>query len=405
MSARYLVLVACLVLQICAGGIYAWSALVTPLREGYGFTALQTQLVFGTVLLTLTCVMIPAGRLQERYHPRPIAATGAVLFAVGYGIASVSGESFLLLWLGAGLIMGLALGCTYVCSMATGVKWFPRHKGLIMGLITGGYGAGAILMSQLTSVMRDSGWTVPDVFLHVGIGYGAVMLLAALCLRVPPRAEQELLPIVPLRQVFFERRFWQTFLVFLLGNLPGLMIIGSIQPIGKEQGLDIATAVLAISVLSVGNAGGRVFWGWMFDSIGRDRAVVGSMLLVVAAPILIWLAGDSSWLFLGAAFLVGLSFSSCLVLHPAYIAREYGANRFGAVYPWVSLAHGLGAVAGPAIGGATRDATGGYDLALLIATLLAALGLMAFWLLRPRQYPSVTGKPPAEPDPLSLPPG
>lgn len=405
MSTRYITLLACIMLQVCGGGVYAWSNMVIPLQESFGFTNFQVQLVFGTVVMMLTTTTLLTGRLQQRYHPLPVAAVGSCLFATGFAVASISGDNFFLLWLGAGFIMGMALGCTYVCAMATGVKWFPRHKGLVTGLVAGGYGGGAVLMSQITKAMQAADWTVPEIFRTVGLGFGLIMLLCSLLLRIPPDDQTEIKAIVPLRKVFVDRKFWQTFLVFLLGNLPGLMIIGAIKPIGIEQGLTVAVAVLAISVLSVGNALGRVFWGWMFDLIGRERALLSSMLLITLTPGLVWLSGDQPWAFLLAAFLVGIGFSSCLVLHAAFIAAEYGPNRFGAVYPWVTLAHGFGALIGPTLGGTTRDWTGSYDLALLLATLAAALGLVAFFLLAPARRPTrKTASQIEGDDPLSVPP-
>ncbi len=397
---RYLVLLAAILMQACFGGIYAWSNLVEPLRQQYGFTTLHTQFIFGTVLMALTGTMILSGRLQDRHHPRPVALTGGVLYLAGFLTASVAGESFLLLWLGAGLLTGVAIGCGYVCAVATSVKWFAHRKGLATGIVVGAYGCGAIFMSLLSEAMLDGGWSVAEVFRGIGLVYGSLIITASLLLFVPPTgatggkdgSAAEVAdapadvpaaapPVRLMRDVLRDRRCIAVFIVFLFGNLPGLMVIGNLRPMAEQAGVGSAWALASISILAVANASGRVLWGLAFDLFGYRVMVVTAMGVVIASMLLmlaVALGPGGPWLLVVAVVLVGLGFSSCLVLHPAHIAGRFGPARFGSVYPWIGLAHGLGAILGGPLGGFTADLAGGYASAYLAGAVLAGLGLLVF---------------------------
>ncbi len=400
---RYLVLLAAILMQACFGGIYAWSNLVEPLREQYGFTTLHTQFIFGTVLMALTGTMIVSGRLQDRHHPRPVALTGGVLYLAGFLTASVAGERFLLLWLGAGLLTGIAIGCGYVCAVATSVKWFAHRKGLATGIVVGAYGCGAIFMSLVSEAMLDDGWSVAEVFRGIGLVYGTLIIAASLLLFVPPKeaggrdgtgaagvsdvpADRAagVPPDVPVRRVVRDRRCIAVFIVFLCGNLPGLMVIGNLRPMAEQAGASPAWALAAISILAVANTSGRVLWGLAFDQFGYRRMVLTSMAIVIGSMLLMLLTAGGvggvggTWLLAVAVILVGLGFSSCLVLHPAHIAGRFGPARFGSVYPWIGLAHGLGAILGGPLGGVTADLAGGYASAYVAGAVLAGIGLALF---------------------------
>ena len=60
------VLLAAMAMQLCLGGIYAWSAFVPALRSNFGYTAAQTQFVFGSALVILCLGALVTGRIQDR---------------------------------------------------------------------------------------------------------------------------------------------------------------------------------------------------------------------------------------------------------------------------------------------------------------------------------------------------
>lgn len=386
---RYVVLAASVIIQLCIGGIYAWSVFVSPLVSEYGFSTAQTQVVFGVTLAAFPIAMVFAGRLQEKRGPRLVATIGGFLFGCGYVLASISGGAFPFILLGIGVIGGAGIGFCYVCPLATCVKWFPKYKGLVTGLAVAGFGGGAVLLSLMASTLIDHGSNVLEVFRVVGLVYGVVLVSCAMLLRNPRDTLHIAQKGVQLGSVIRQSKFWSLWSGMFCGTFAGLMVIGSIKPIGVSAGLNPKQAVLAVGTLAIGNAAGRVFWGIVHDRIGR-YAIPLSLMVLCLAVMLLLPSAFSGLTFALAAALTGFGFGACFIVYAAQVAAEYGPNAIGNVYPIIFLAYGLSGVVGPPVGGALFDRTGSYAASLGVAAFITAFGIAATILLA--RYRPVRGR-------------
>lgn len=62
-----------------------------------------------------------------------------------------------------GILNGMGSGLAYGVSMAVGMRYFPKHKGLINGLILSGYGLGAFIFNPLiTYIVNPDNYILPD---------------------------------------------------------------------------------------------------------------------------------------------------------------------------------------------------------------------------------------------------
>jgi MFS transporter, OFA family, oxalate/formate antiporter len=374
----YITLLAAVVLQLCLGGIYAWSGLVGPMQRQLGFSGIQTQLVFGVVFAAFTLSMIFTGRLLDRTSPRPLAVAGGALLLLGYTVAARSSGGFVPVLAGVGLLGGLAIGLGYPAAIAAPARWFPARRGLVTGVVVGGYGGGAMLTTALYEWLLAQGLGVQEVLFRVGLGYGILIMVCGLLLAVPEAEGGPTTETIRRMDLLRDGRFWRLVIAFFCGNLPGLLVIGNLKPLGIALGNSPAVSAMAIVVLSVGNSGGRVLWGALFDRLGARRAVTASLLLVLGAGALMVAGGGSAPLFLAGALLTGLGFASCLVLHAAQVMRTWGAEQFGTVYGLVILAHGAGALVGPPLGGLSQDLLGSFIPGLVAALVVAAVGLALY---------------------------
>lgn len=377
---RYSVLIASMVIQLCIGGIYAWSTFVTPLSSDFGLSTTQTQLIFGVTFVVFTTVMVFAGRLQEKRGPRLVAMIGGFMFGCGYVVASFSGGSFPLILLGIGVISGAGIGFCYVCPLATCIKWFPESKGLVTGLAVAGFGGGAVLLSLFTGFLIDHGNNILEVFRVVGFTYGVVLVTSAMFLRNPKDAFQKPLDNVPLRQLLRQRRFWSLALGMFCGTFAGLMVVGNIKLIGMSAKLNSEQAGLAISTLAIGNALGRILWGFVHDKIGRCAIPVSLMVLCIAIIMLLPSASSETTFALAAA-LTGFGFGACFVVYAAQVTVDYRLNAISNIYPIIFLAYGLSGILGPPVGGALFDKTGNYSASMMVAALITAFGIITTTLL------------------------
>jgi OFA family oxalate/formate antiporter-like MFS transporter len=391
---RWLVVVGGILIQLCLGAIYAWSAFTKKLTlDPYNFTKTQTQIIFSVGLLTFAIVMaLVAGNWQKKVGPRKVAAVGGLVLGLGYILAGLVGTSFVGILLGVGILGGAGIGLAYVCPIAALVKWFPDKKGMITGLAVAGFGFGALLWIMLTGGFKfgewvnltpgwdglyGMGWSVNKVFILYGVLFAAVVGIGSIVLVNPPEGW---LPAgwTPARtgaagtggvsysvgQMVRTYQYWILFLTFTVGALAGLMVIGVIKLFGMDSlqagGVEAARA-MAITNTAMGlfyallNGLGRIAWGTVSDKLGRKTSIALMSLFQGIMMIAFFFIGRYEWgLYLGAA-VIGFNFGGNFALFPAATADLFGNKTVGVNYPFVFLAYGVGGVVGPILGGIMGD--------------------------------------------------
>lgn len=408
---RWLVVAGGILIQVCLGAIYAWSAFTAKLTVApFDFTRTQTQVIFSVGLLSFAIVMaLVAGKWQARSGPRVVAATGGVILGLGYLLAGFSGTSFAGLLIGIGILGGAGIGLAYVCPIAALVKWFPDKKGMITGLAVAGFGFGALIWIKLTGGFRfgpvdltpgweglyGAGWSVNDIFKLYGVLFAGLVGLGSLVMVNPPEGWQPEGWMPPAgsassggvefstAEMFRTRQYWTLFTVFVVGALSGLMVIGIIRLFGIDaltaKGMEVGQATV-ITGTAMGlfyalfNGLGRIVWGTVSDSLGRRKSIALMSLIQGLMMIAFFFVGGSEWgLYLGAA-LIGFNFGGNFALFPAATADIFGNNSVGVNYPWVFMAYGVGGLFGPILGGIMGD-SGAWAYAFIpagIACLAAA---------------------------------
>ncbi len=395
---RWLVVVGAILIQLCLGAIYAWSAFtgkLTAVDGAFQFTKTQTQIIFSLGLATFAVVMaLIAGKWQAKVGPRIVAITGGAVMGLGYIIGGLSGASFWGILIGVGLLGGAGIGLGYVCPIATCVKWFPDKKGMITGLAVAGFGFGALIWIKLTSGfvfgpvnltpgwtgLYGAGWTVSNVFILYGVLFAALVGLGAMVMVNPPEgwSPKGWAPATgaaagssgqrsfTVGQMVRTSQYWSLFLTFMVGATVGLMVIGVIGLFGKDAlttrgGLDATNATI-ITGTAMGlfyalmNGLGRIIWGSLSDKLGRKNSIVLMSLLQGVMMIAFYFIGSMEWgLYLGAA-IIGFNFGGNFALFPAATADFFGNKSVGTNYPWVFMAYGVGGILGPILGGAMGDA-------------------------------------------------
>ncbi|MBN1788149.1 MAG: OFA family MFS transporter [Sedimentisphaerales bacterium] len=386
---RWLVVVGGILIQLCLGAIYAWSAFTKKLTmEPYNFTKPQTQLVFSIGLVTFAVIMaLIAGKWQKKAGPRIVALTGGLVLGAGYLLAGFSGTNFLGMLIGVGVLGGAGIGLAYVCPIAALAKWFPDKKGLIMGLAVAGFGFGALIWVKLTQGFQfgpidltpgwtglyGAGYTVSGVFKLYGILFAVLVGIGSIVMINPPEGWLPVGWTPPETGAGSEGRanftpiemaktyqFWLLFFNFTVGAMAGLMVIGIIKLFGMEalakNGID-STKASIITGTAMGlfyalfNGLGRIIWGTASDKLGRKNSIILMNLLQGVMMIVFFFLGGNEWgLYIGAT-IIGFNFGGNFALFPAATADLFGNKNVGLNYPWVFMAYGVGGLVGPMLGG------------------------------------------------------
>ena len=430
---RWIIVVGAIMIQLALGAIYAWSAFTTPLQgtsefvSEFAFSRTQTQAIFSAGLATFALFTIIGGRLQKKIGPRKVALAGGILLGLGYILGSFVGANFALKLIGIGIIAGAGIGLAYVIPIAVGVKWFPDKKGLLSGLAVAGFGFGAfiwILMANPPSILGFNGivakqtgsfaYTIANVdgcFRLYGIIFLLLVVAGSLVMRNPPEGwkpagwkEPEALlskkkkiisDLVP-KEMLRTRQFYLLWVMFFIGALAGLMVIGNVQNFAKsatdgfsaygfsvQEAIDFAVIGAAVS-LPIFNGIGRIVWGQISDKVGRRKALISMFLFQGITMMLFFYTTSNPYIFYVIVALIGFNFGGNFALFPAATADSFGAKNIGLNYGFVFMSYGIGGIVGPILAGMVQDAGMSFLYAFIPAAVMCFIAAVLALIYKPQ---------------------
>jgi len=391
-------------INLALGVLYSWSifkvAIKGSVESGGAFQWNIAQLndPFSVACLVFAFSMILAGRIQDRWGPRLTALLGGLL--VGTGFLLVSRSAAYGVWvLGFGVLAGMGIGFGYSAATPPALKWFPPARtGLIAGLVVSGFGLASVYIAPLSRHLIGR-FGLQTAMAILGAAFFAVVSALSLLLVNPPRdfvpaaapggavaaarpaaARRDLTPSQMLRTPA-AYVLWGT---FFIGAGAGLMVIGFIGEMAK-QALGEA-AFLAVAIMAVGNAGGRIAAGVASDRLGRQPAL---MILLGAQAVLMFLAAlltgagsASAPVCLLLATLIGFNYGGNLSLFPSFTKDRYGLRHFGMNYGIIFTAWGVGGFAMSRLSQMLYASSHSYTTSFLIAGGLLVAGCLLSLALR-----------------------
>lgn len=389
-------------MNLALGSLYAWSVFVLPLEKEFGWTRADTSWVFTIAIVSFAASFVLAGRIQDHRGPRTCAAIGGTLVGLGFVLSSWT-ASLWYLYVIFGVVVGIGNGFGYATPMPVASKWFPDKRGLVVGLMVGGYGGGSAIFGPVATALIDSvGWRV--TFQILGILFFAMGMAGTWLLKNPPAGYQPpgWKPVqsgagaqrstrdYSTAEMLRTPTFYALWVAYCLGATAGLMTISQLVPFAREAGLGAAAATLAITIGAVGNAGGRILSGWLSDALGRLTTLrVMVMLSALAMPVLFaWREQVVLFYLLVAA--VYWCYGTQLSVFASTTADFYGTRNLGMNYGLLFTAWGTAGILGPMIAAQVFDTLGDYRYAFYAA---GALALIAFASLMAARPPGLAASP------------
>lgn len=343
---------------------YVWALFTKPLGSALGASLAELQVTF-TLLVVLQTFLSPLqGFLVDRFGPKGLLGTGAVLTGLSWVLAAQV-TSLAGLYLTYGLLGGIGTGVIYVGVVGLMVQWFPDKRGLATGLVAAGYGFGAILTTfPISDVMKAQGYQ--HALFTFGIIFGVVGLLAALGLKRPSaeweaaamareqarHPDMETAKSSTPRQMLGTPVFWLLFIMMTMMSTSGLMVISQMGAFAKDFGITAVTVFglaalpLALTIDRFTNGLTRPFFGWLSDLIGRENTMVIAFALEGVA-MLLWLQlrGDPM-LFVLLSGVVFFGWGEIFSLFPSTLTDIFGPEHATTNYGFLYMAQGVGSVLG-----------------------------------------------------------
>lgn len=393
---------------LALGVLYAWSVIKANIPVEWGWADSQKSLPYSVACVVFSIMTLVGARLLNKFGPRVVVSLGGLLAGLGVILSSQSTSPWMYTF-AFGVLLGSGIGFVYATASPTALKWFPASKtGLISGIVVAGFGMGSAWVAPLARTLIAS-IGLQTTMLYLGIGMLVVVIAFAQLLQFPPAGyvpagsapakstaakKQEFAPSETIKT-------WQFYLIwvaFAFGSGAGLMVIGNLASIVKDQIGLAAVSAVAVSALALGNGGGRVLYGLLSDKIGRKNVLLIAFIFQAALIFgLSFIVQGSALanvpLLMALVALIGANYGANLAVFPAITKDYYGLKNFAMNYGIVYTAWGLGGFMLSQLAGAIKDATGSFTNAYFLAAGMLVLAAVLTAVLKSPQPAAAPAQP------------
>jgi MFS family permease len=382
----------CLLLVVDFGVVYSFGAFFELFARDFRADRSAVSLVFalnGPVYFALGAL---TGPLTDRVGPRRLCLLGAAAFLAGLGLASRATELWQM-YASYSLLVGVAVGATYVPSVSTVQRWFVRRRALASGVAVSGIGVGTLLGPIVaTGLTGAHGWRT--TYLLVGLLAAALTALAGWLLLPAP----EVVGLAPdgspagalvhapagaalsggTTEAIRSRDFLWLYLAMVFACIPLFMGAAHMAPFARDAGLDADGAAATLGLFGAGSTLGRLVLAPLTDRVGRLPAYIATIASVMLV-MLAWLLLPAAWAWplLVWAAVFGAVYGTFVALAPAVIADTFGARAVSGTLGVYYTGAGVGAFLGPWLAGALFDRAGSYVPAIAVGGVAAVAATAA----------------------------
>jgi MFS family permease len=382
-------------INLALGVLYTWSMFKESIGKEFGWKGSQLNDPYALCCLVFAFAMILAGRCQDKFGPRMTASIGGLL--VGSGMVLISTSHSYAIWLlGFGVLVGLGIGFGYSSATPPALKWFPPAKtGLVAGIVVAGFGLAPVYLAPTSQYMLAH-FGLQKAMLLFGLAFTVIVCGLAQMLKNPPQgfvatAKSSSSSAKPAAndatagQILRSPMFYLLWVIYAIGAGAGLMVIASVSGMAKKS--MGSQAFIAVAVMAIGNASGRIIAGILSDKIGR-RWTLMLVLSIQAALMLIAIPVTASketlpLVIVMLATLIGFNYGANLTLFPSFAKDFWGLKNFGVNYGVLFTAWGVGGLVFPKVQQMLTASSGGsFQSSFIAASVLLFVGASLTLLIR-----------------------
>jgi len=375
---------------------YTIGVFAQPLAAEFGWGI--DQIMLAMALFTLGAVFTSpiVGQLTDRYGPRRVAMTSIVLFSLtmmSFSLLNGSTLMYLSIWCLLAVFGAGTLPITWTRAVNS---WFFKKRGLALGLSLIGTGLFGLLAKQYAFYMIQLvGWR----WAYVAVGALPLVIAWPIAFFLfrdasDPKVAEKVARMErhtekvhvrhggpSLKQAFRDWRFWLLAYSFIPISFAVGGPIPNMETLLGNKGFDPGDAVTLASLIGIAVIIGRVAGGYLLDHLWAP-GVAATILSLPAVATLMLAQSDISFVYAATAIMIlgaaaGVEYDLMAYLVSRYFGLLHYAAIYGALYGFFALGAGIG----PAVFGASYEATGSYDSILKISSILFLAGALPLLLL------------------------
>jgi MFS family permease len=390
-------------LIVAAGVRSVPGILIVPLEKEFGWSRATISFAVSINLLMYGLIGPFAAALMNRFGIRRIMIAAFALIGVGVLSTAFMRQPWQLqiLW---GLVVGSGSGTVALVMGATVVtRWFHRHRGLLIGILTASTATGQLLfLPMLAKLVETVGWRSATYV--VALATAAVLPLAYLLVRDDPASmglkpyglpDSETLPVAPKRNPLAEAlsglmlglRSPDFYLLagtfFVCGASTNGLVGTHLVPCCIDHGIPEVQAAGLLAVMGIFDLIGTTASGWLSDRFNNRLLLMmyyglrGLSLMFLPHAFGLGTAG-LSWF----AVFYGLDWIATVPPTLALTTQSFGRERATVMFGWIIAAHQVGAALAAFGAGYLRSAEGNYDHAFMASATLCLIAAVAVLFIR-----------------------
>ena len=394
-------------LTVEGGSKNVQSVFLVALRDHFRSSVAFTAAVFSASGLFGAFIAPLLGIFLDRFGPRALFPLAGCFILVGWLASSFVSEVWQLFIFYSVVATVGQVGISSFSATATLAPWFPRSRGVALGMADAGNPAGQAIVVPLAQIIVSTlGWQW--AFRIFGVAFFLVVVIPNLLLQKrPPDGEREDAPAVApaeelsldpgapwetareagtqsrssVGEVLREPAVWLLLGARAVNSVGNHMIMVHILAFLFLAGYGEIRAALAVGIAGLLGIGGRPATGFLSDLIGREIVYTIGMTMSVAAVILVLFFSDGGvwWVLVIFVGLNGMSDGISGLLIGAKAADLYPTRMLGTVMGMMEVGRGIGIGLGPILAGLLFDLQGDYFLAFLISAVLTTLSVLLIW--------------------------
>ncbi|GAB3251108.1 MFS transporter [Chitinimonas naiadis] len=381
---RRVLICAGLVVSLSMGIRHGFGFFLNPMSADFGWNREVFAFALGLQNLVWGLAQPFTGALADRFGAFRVLAVGALLYAAGLAMMTISSTG-LLFDTSAGLLLGLALsGTTYSIVFGVIGRQVPEsHRSQAMGIASAAGSFGQFLMVPV------------EQQLIAGVGWvHALLILSAMSLLIIPAARglRESLPtqvlhagqsvLAAAREAFAYPSFQMLMAGYFVCGFQVVFIGVHLPAYLADKGLRGDTAAIALALIGLFNVFGTYTAGQLGARLSKKYLLSFIYLaraLAITAFITLPLSAVSVWIF---AAVMGFLWLSTVPLTNGVIATIFGVKHLGMLSGFVFFSHQIGSFLGVWLGGWLYDHSGSYDIVWYLSIGLGIAAALINWPIR-----------------------
>jgi MFS family permease len=366
---------------VAIGSMFSLPVFLAPIAQATGWSRTGLSAAMTINFLALAVAGFGWGILVDRFGPRPVVLSGAVLIGLGMALASRS-RSLLEFQLVYGLLVGAGAGAIFAPLMATVTGWFDTHRSLAVSLVSAGMGIAPMTVAPLAArLVAVYDWRTSQLLIAI-LAWAVLVPASLLVRRAPATAVRNAAsaddPSLTAAAALRSPQFCVLALTYFFCCATHSGPIFHTISYAISCGVPALAAVSIYSVEGLAGLGGRLLFGVLGDRFGAKPVLVAGLLVQALGAGAYFFVRDLG-AFYAVAAVFGLAYAGVMPLY-AVIAREnFPMHVMGTVFGAATMASSLGMALGPLAGGWIFDTYANYGW-LYIGSFGMGLGAVAIML-------------------------